>query len=93
MSDSISFTNNNEIQEKVEMILRQTDYTEEEAKNKLKEFNYDHIQVVKSYLGITEKKAPPIKTVNQEIYKQIRYKLDSTMREYNLRKERDETKI
>jgi len=93
MSDSISFTNNNEIQEKVEMILRQTDYTEEEAKNKLKEFNYDHIQVVKSYLGITEKKAPPIKTVNQEIYKQIRYRLDSNMREYNLRKERDETKI
>jgi hypothetical protein len=93
MSDSISFTNNNEIQEKVEMILRQTDYTEEEAKNKLKEFNYDHIQVVKSYLGITEKKENPIKNVNQEIYKQIRYKLDSTMREYNLRKERDETKI
>jgi hypothetical protein len=93
MADTISFTNNNEIQEKVEMILRQTDYTEEEAKNKLKEFNYDNIQVVKSYLGIPEKKAPPIKTVNQEIYKQIRYKLDSTMRDYNLRKERDETKI
>ncbi len=93
MSDSISFTNNNEIQEKVEMILRQTDYSEEDAKNKLKEFNYDHIKVVKSYLGITEKKEPPIKTVNQEIYKQIRYRLDSNMREYNLRKERDETKI
>jgi hypothetical protein len=93
MSDSISFTNNNEIQEKVEMILRQTDYSVEEAKNKLKEFNYDHIKVVKSYLGITEKKEPPIKTVNQEIYKQIRYRLDSNMREYNLRKERDETKI
>ena len=93
MSDSISFTNNSEIQEKVEMILRQTDYTEEEAKNKLIEFNYDHIKVVKSYLGITEKKEPPIKNVNQEIYKQIRYKLDSTMREFNLRKERDETRI
>jgi hypothetical protein len=93
MGDSISFTNNNEIQEKVEMILRQTNYTEEEAKNKLKEFNYDNIQVVKSYLGIPEKKEKPIKNVNQEIYKQIRYKLDSTMREYNLRKERDETKI
>ena len=93
MADTISFTNNNEIQEKVEMILRQTDYTQEEAINKLKEFNYDHIQVVKSYLGIPEKKTAPIKTVNQEIYKQIRYKLDSTMREYNLRKERDETKI
>jgi hypothetical protein len=93
MSDSISFTNNNEIQEKVEMILRQTDYSEEDAKNKLKDHNYDHISVIKSYLGITEKKEPPIKTVNQEIYKQIRYRLDSNMREYNLRKERDETKI
>jgi hypothetical protein len=93
MTDSISFTNNNEIQEKIQMILRQTDYSEEEAKNKLKEHNYNHIQVIKSYLGITEKKEPPIKTVNQEIYKQIRYRLDSNMREYNLRKERDETKI
>jgi len=93
MTDTISFTNNTEIQEKVEMILRQTDYTEEEAKNKLKEFNYDHIQVVKFYLGIPEKKEQPIKNVNQEIYKQIRYKLDSNMREYNLRKERDETRI
>ena len=93
MADTISFTNNNDIQEKVEMILRQTNYSEEEAKNKLREFNYDNIQVIKSYLGITEKKAPPIKNVNQEIYKQIRYRLDSNMREYNLRKERDETKI
>ena len=93
MTDSISFTNNNEIQEKIQMILRQTDYSEEEASNKLKESNYNHIQVIKSYLGITEKKEPPIKTVNQEIYKQIRYRLDSNMREYNLRKERDETKI
>lgn len=93
MADTISFTNNNDNQEKIAMILRQTDYSEEEATNKLKEFNYDHIQVIKSYLGIAEKKEPPIKTVNQEIYKQIRYKLDSTMREYNLRKERDETKI
>ena len=93
MTDNISFINNNDIEEQVQMILRQTDYSEEEAKNKLKEFNYDHISLIKSYLGITEKKTPPIKTVNQEIYRQIRYKLDSTMREYNLRKERDETKI
>lgn len=92
MSDSISFTDNSEFQDKIAMILRQTNYTEEEAKNKLKEFNCDAIQVIKSYLGITKKEVG-IKTVNQEIYKQIRHKLDSNMREYNLRKERDETKI
>jgi hypothetical protein len=41
-------------------------------------------------MGITEKKIPPIKSVNQEIYKQLRYKLDSSMREYNIRKENNE---
>ena len=93
MADNISFINSDKIEEKIQMILRQTDYTPEEAKIKLKDFNYDHIAVIKSYLGITEKKESPVKNVNQEIYKQIRYRLDSTMREYNLRKERDETKI
>lgn len=51
------------------------------------------IQIGYQIIRIPEKKTQPIKNVNQEIYKQIRYKLDSTMREYNLRKERDETKI
>ena len=83
MSDSISFTNNNEIQEKIQMILRQTDYSEEEAKNKLKDHNYDHISVIKAYLGITEKKAPVAqKSINQEIYKQLRHKLDDSMKSY-----------
>ena len=31
-----------------------------------------------------------IVSVNQEIYKQIRYRLDSNMREYNKRKESEE---
>jgi hypothetical protein len=67
----------------VQMILRQTNYSEEEAKNKLKQFNNDAILVIKSYFGIAEKKAPEkVKSVNQEIYKQFRLKLDSSMKEY-----------
>jgi hypothetical protein len=93
MSDNISFVENSEIQEKIQMILRQTNYSEDEAHTLLKDNNYDAIMVIKKYLGVTEKKEPPVKTVNQEIYKQIRYKLDANMREYNLRKEKDETKI
>jgi hypothetical protein len=38
-------------------------------------------------MGIVEKKAPPIKSVNQEIYKQLRHKLDDSMREYNSKQE------
>lgn len=87
MEDNISFIETDDITNKVQIILRQTDYSEETAREKLKEANYDHILVIKHFFGITEKKAPQIKSINQEIYKQLRYKLDSSMREYNLKKE------
>ena len=90
MADKISFIETEDIENKIQIILRQTDYLEEVAREKLKESNFDHILVIKSFMGITEKKAPPIKSVNQEIYKQLRYKLDSSMREYNIRKENGE---
>ena len=90
MSDNISFIETEDITNKVQIILRQTDLSEEIAREKLKEANYDHISVIKSFLGIAEKKALPIKSKNQEIYKQLRYKLDSSMREFNIKKENDE---
>ena len=50
--------------------------------------------VIRAYFGITEKKTPPaIESLNQEIYKQMRYKLDGVMRDYNVRKENSETKL
>ena len=58
--------------EKIKMILRQTNYTEDEAREKLNETNNDPLQVIKKYLGITEKKAPTTRSKNQEIYRQIR---------------------
>jgi len=90
MSDNISFIETEDITNKVQIILRQTDLSEEVAREKLKEANFDHISVIKSFLGITEKKALPIKSKNQEIYKQLRYKLDSSMREFNIKKENNE---
>ena len=92
MADNISFIETDDITNKVQIILRQTDLTEEVAREKLKEANFDHILVIKNFLGITEKKALPIKSKNQEIYKQLRYKLDSNMRNYKERVERGEAK-
>ena len=83
MEDSLSIIDNVDINNKIEVILRQTDYTELEAKEKLSENNYDHIKVIKIFLGVKEKKEEGIKSINQEIYKQIRYKMDASMREYN----------
>jgi hypothetical protein len=57
------------------MIMRQTNYTEEEALNKLIEFNYDSVKTIKSYFNIGEKKEKVL-SVNQEIYKHLRVKLN-----------------
>jgi hypothetical protein len=78
--------------ENIQLILRQTDYNEQQAKEKLIDYNNDPLKVIRAYLGITEKKALPVKSVNQEIYKQLRYKLDGAMRDYQERIEKGESK-
>jgi gas vesicle protein len=67
----------------VKHIMSQTNYDEETAKAKLQEFNGDFMQVLKDYMGIPVKKnTNKFTSVNQEIYKQIRYSLDQTMKDY-----------
>jgi len=87
MADKISFIETEDITSKVQIILRQTDLSEDVAREKLIAADFDHTSVIKTFLGITEKKALPIKSKNQEIYKQLRYKLDNSMREFNVKKE------
>jgi len=74
------------------MVMRQTNYNEETAKNKLIEHGFDEIATIKSYLGIPEKKSSQVTSINQEIYKQMRYKLDSNMRDYKERAEKGDAK-
>ena len=82
-NDTISFVSNDAINDLVKKVMAQTDYTEDKATTKLQEFNYDLMRVLKDYMGIPEKKADSkIKSVNQEIYRQIRYSLDISMKEY-----------
>jgi hypothetical protein len=83
MSDGISFFSNDDLTENVKKVMSQTNYTEEQAIEKLKLFNCDYMRVLKDYMGIPEKtEAPKVKSVNQEIFRQIRTKLDSSMKEY-----------
>ena len=80
-------------EELCEVILRQTDYTKEVAREKLIENNYDALKVIRAYLGVTEKKAPPkSRSINQQIYAQLRHKLDKDMQSYQERVERGEVK-
>jgi hypothetical protein len=64
-------------------IMSQTNYTETVAREKLTECNNDFMKVLRDYMGIPDKKEnTQIKSINQEIYKQIRHSLDQTMKDY-----------
>ena len=83
MSDGISFFSNDDLNKHIKLVMSQTNYTEEEAIKKLKLYNCDYMCVLKDYMGISEKKdKSDVKSINQEIYKQIRTTLDGTMKEY-----------
>jgi|SaaInlStandDraft_1057018.scaffolds.fasta_scaffold113058_2 hypothetical protein len=74
--DKISIVDTTELEEKIEIIMRQTDYTKDIAREKLIIHEYDTMKCIRDYLGVTEKKAPTM-SVNQQIYKELRNKLGS----------------
>jgi hypothetical protein len=81
------------IEHKIDIITRQTNYTREEASDKLKVFEFNELEVIKEYFGIKEKKPDNrVASLNQEIYKQIRYRLDGSMRDFNMRVEKGEAR-
>ena len=74
MSDGISFFSNDDLNKHVKNVMSQTNYTEEQAIDKLKLFNCDYIRVIKDYMGIPEKKKERnVKSVNQEIFRLLKY--------------------
>jgi len=75
----------------IQMIMRQTNYDELEAEEKLVKFNNNPLVVIKDFMGIVEKPKAVAASLNQEIYKQLRSKLDDSIREFN--KKQDERLI
>jgi hypothetical protein len=78
------------------IVHRQTDYTIDQIMDKLIEYDYNHIDIIKDYMGISVNKTYKIESIQQEIYKQMRYKLDAATKDFNdeqynkLKKELDE---
>jgi hypothetical protein len=70
---------NSQENETITIICNQTSYTQEEAKEKLLLFNNDYISVIKDFLNIPIEKKKNIESLNQEIYKQIRLKLNESI--------------
>ena len=83
--DNITITCESDMTENIQMILRQTDYDEVVAREKLIGCSGDPIKVIKDYMGICDKEPAAKKSLNQEIYRQLRSKLDDSMKEYNVK--------
>ena len=83
MEKIVELPGDEEIYKMCDIVSRQTNYTIDEIKDKLIEYNYVYMDVIKEYMGIEKKKAQPIKSLNQEIYRQIRIKLDDATRDFN----------
>ena len=76
----------------VDVVLRQTDYTEEKAIEKLKEHNNDIIAIVREYMCGTAIKKPQTidttnKSMNQQIYGEIRNLMDDAAKTYKAKKD------
>ena len=75
--------------EVINLVMRQTDYTEEEAKTMLKKWNNNYINVIKEYLNPDfdqprEKSNP--KTLNQQMMGEIRQFMDDVYVKFENRK-------
>ena len=79
----------------VEVLMSQTTWTEEEAKQHLEENNYNVMDCVRKFMKIPNKKANEDETqtkttINQGIYKNIRSMMDEASYRYEKRKEMEE---
>jgi hypothetical protein len=75
--------------EVINLVMRQTDYTEEQTKEKLKQWNNNYINVIKEYLNphFNKKETKkPTKTLNQQMMGEIRSFMDDVYIKFENRK-------
>lgn len=72
----LSIVSNDDLEIKIGIIMRQTDYDEERARTSLEKNSYDTEKCIKEYLGIPDKKEKQV-SVNQQIYRELRKQLGS----------------
>lgn len=75
--------------EVINLVMRQTDYTEEQTKQKLKQWNNNYINVIKEYLNPNFNKKETkksTKTLNQQMMGEIRSFMDDVYIKFENRK-------
>lgn len=82
-NDRITCVCENDMEERIGMVRRQTDYDIEKARQKLLEMNMDHVLVIKDYMGVKETPRNEPKSLQQKIYKELRGQMDNSIRDFN----------
>lgn len=88
-STSTSTSTTNREKEVIKLVMRQTDYNEEQAKEKLAQWNNNYINVIKEYLNPNfnkTKKETKSKTLNQQMLGEIRTFMDDVYIKFENRK-------
>ena len=84
-----------QLNEVIQIVCRQTELTEEEAKDRLEKEQYNYMKVLNDYFGIkdTSKNKNRLSTLstNQQIYGEIRNLMDSGARSF--RKEQEKVEL
>ena len=83
ISTRIQEITDDEIRKLCDIVHRQTDYTTSQIMDKLIEYDYNHIDIIKDYMGVVVTKPYKIESIQQEIYKQMRIKLDAATKDFN----------
>lgn len=80
-------------EELVQVVMRQTDYDEPKAREKLEEHNYDVQQTIREYMNPNPEPTTSEstnKSTNQMIYGEFRKLLDDAATKYRIEKEQEE---
>lgn len=76
----------------IELVVRQTNYSEAEARQHLELFDFNYIKVIREYMGLSNNKSEErgLTSTNQAIYKEIRGCMDNAAKRYRNKKEWEE---
>ncbi len=74
----------------IEMVMRQTQYTYEEAAEKLEACNNDYMTVIRGSMGINKVEDKTVTSINQHVYKEIRGLMDVAASDYRRKKEMEQ---
>lgn len=72
----------------IQIVCRQTELTEEEARERLEKEQYNHMKVLNDYFGFKEITPENKSTINQQIYGEIRSLMDTSSRNFRLEQEK-----